>query len=539
MMKKQFYTQLRFSILCMAMFIFPTFPQARILYVDKDAMGLSDGSSWANAFQDLQAAIDVATDGDTIFVAEGKYFPTKRMNGDSSRNASFYINKAISLYGGFTGEQGSEGDLSGRNAANHPVVLSGDIGVPDDTIDNSFHVLYIDHVSDSMLMDGFIIRDGNTFNATGLETIGAGIYNDGQNGRSNPVFVNCRIWDNHATESGGGFMNNAQFGGTCNPLFLHCEFTLNEGSGGGAVTSLSDSEGHASPTFIDCEFKGNTARTAQGAGISCIAHSSTSKPVFINCILTGNHAPNASAFDGFVTGTGQCQPEFINCVFAGNSNGSVRVVDLGMHLSSITVRNSIFWGNGTSHGLTTNGASTDVQYSIMQFGFEGEGNLAEDPQFEETPIAQNTPHTSGDVHLSEGSPAIDAGNNTFVPSAITTDADALPRFIDHTTGEEPGIVDIGPYEVQEAITGTFHLSDDPTVIVYPNPAFNELILTLPFSTEPVRVELYNANGIKVDQKQSAYDRFIHMDLSSFHTGSYFLVVTSGLNSYVRKFIIQH
>ncbi|MCH5597063.1 hypothetical protein [Niabella ginsengisoli] len=38
------------------------------LYVDKDATGSNNGSSWANAYTDLQAAINNASAGQQIFV---------------------------------------------------------------------------------------------------------------------------------------------------------------------------------------------------------------------------------------------------------------------------------------------------------------------------------------------------------------------------------------------------------------------------------------------------------------------------------------
>ena len=53
------------------------------VYVDKDATGLNDGTSWMDAFNDLQDALDVArlySNVDQIWIAHGEYYPTPGTN---------------------------------------------------------------------------------------------------------------------------------------------------------------------------------------------------------------------------------------------------------------------------------------------------------------------------------------------------------------------------------------------------------------------------------------------------------------------------
>jgi len=106
------------------------------IYVDRDASGAGDGSSWANAYTNLQTAIDNATGSDRIWIAEGTYKPTRERPGKVFFDALSYRKKAfvipsekdgLKLYGGF---DGTETALAQRDPTAHRVVLSGDIGRP-------------------------------------------------------------------------------------------------------------------------------------------------------------------------------------------------------------------------------------------------------------------------------------------------------------------------------------------------------------------------------------------------------------------------
>ena len=89
-----------------------------IIYVDQDAAGANDGSSWYNAYRDLQSAVRQAGTGDEIWIAEGVYKPTS----GSDRTATFSVTNGLALYGGFTG---SEAWRHQRDWAVHPVVQRG------------------------------------------------------------------------------------------------------------------------------------------------------------------------------------------------------------------------------------------------------------------------------------------------------------------------------------------------------------------------------------------------------------------------------
>jgi hypothetical protein len=497
-------------------------------YVKATATGTGDGSSWTNAFTNLQAAIDAASVGDTICVAAGTYFPTNRHKGDSLRHSTFYINKDIAVYGGFSGEPGTEGTLTGRDPKVHITTLSGDLGILGDTTDNAFHVVFIDHVSDTMRLDGFDIADGNNFGGVGLETYGAGIYVDAAAGRCNPVMANCTIRDNRGDQSGGGITFFAELGGISRPTLLNCHIIRNTSAGGGGIMGYVEGDGGMLyPMMINCFFQGNTARTAQGSAMSFIVHSATSVPQIINCVVTGNHSPTSSAVEMFLTGTGLAQPTVINSVFSGNNGGSFRVSSIGTVESNIEVRNSIFWNNGFGHGLTTSNAVANVTNSVMQNGFPGDGNLTDDPLFVELPSPQGTPHTDGDVHLLAGSPAIEAGDNGAVPVDIVVDADGLPRIVNINTGEPGGIVDLGAFEYQEAITSTKPIFKTLDWSVYPNPAHDIVTLLIPQSETKTLVTLWSILGTKLISREiPSGQNTVQIKTESLPEGVYVMTIES-------------
>jgi hypothetical protein len=68
-------TKLVLASLCAVFLAAPRAVLGRILYVDDDASGPPDGSSWATAFQHLQDALAGAQAGDEIRVAQGTYYP--------------------------------------------------------------------------------------------------------------------------------------------------------------------------------------------------------------------------------------------------------------------------------------------------------------------------------------------------------------------------------------------------------------------------------------------------------------------------------
>lgn len=226
----------------------------RIWFVDKNATG-GDGSSWTNAFTNLQDALANANDGDQIWVTGGIYKPT-------NEPTSFVLVAGVKIYGGFAG---TEVALQQRDWKVYNTILSGDIGEPG----NSYHVVI---GADRAVLDGFIITGGNA-NGTGADSHGGGLYNSAI---STMTIANCVFSGNNSHGSGGGIYNYSS-----SPTITNCVFTGNISSDGlgGAVYDYS-----SSPRLINCTFSGNAARVGDGMG-----NEASSQPAAFNCIFWDTH----------------------------------------------------------------------------------------------------------------------------------------------------------------------------------------------------------------------------------------------------------
>ena len=138
-MKTQTYHRIRLAPVILFLGLVCTSTFANVIYVNDDAAGSHDGSSWENAFTDIQDALDLAQSGDMLFVAQGTYRPSVEVGGSGSRFQSFQMINGVGIYGGFSG---TETALDQRDIQANETILSGDIGAADDPSDNCYHVFF-------------------------------------------------------------------------------------------------------------------------------------------------------------------------------------------------------------------------------------------------------------------------------------------------------------------------------------------------------------------------------------------------------------
>ena len=356
-----------------------------IYYVDADAEGANNGTSWTDAYTDLQLALAEAVEEDQIWVAEGTYKPTS----GTDRSASFQMVNGVAIYGGFDPTVGVV-DFGDRDWVLHETILSGDLNGDDgedfeNNGENSYHVFY--HPSElaldgTAILDGFTITGGNA-NHLFFDISGGGMLNDG----ASPMLTNCTFSGNSAWDTGGGVHNHA-----------------------------------ASPTLANCTFEGNSANWGGGM------YNTGSSPLLTNCTFEGNSAGGGMS-------NWESSPTLVNCTFFGNST-SVGGGIGNYYSSSPTLTNCILWGNSIPQ-IYDYDSSPDVTYSDVQGGYIGTGNIDADPLFVDS--------ANGDFHLELGSPCIDVGNNA-APYLPEYDFEGEPRIMDGNN-DGAAIVDMGVDEV--------------------------------------------------------------------------------------------
>ena len=184
------------------------------IYVDQNATGANNGTSWANAYKDLQPALIAAVSGDTLRVAQGVYKPT----AGYSRAPTFQLKNRVTLYGGYPTGGGT------RNPAANVTTLSGDIGTVGDNSDNSYHVVTGRETDNTAVLDGFTITGGNASGGD-PDDRGGGMYSKA----GSPTVQNVIFTGNSATNDGGGMYYDA--GGT----LTNVTFAGNAATNGGGM----------------------------------------------------------------------------------------------------------------------------------------------------------------------------------------------------------------------------------------------------------------------------------------------------------------
>ena len=420
----------------------PATVAGKTIYVDDDATGANDGSSWADACKYLQDALADADSADKpveIRVAQGIYRPdrnTAEPNGTGDRTATFQLINAVTLRGAYVGF--AETDPNARDVSLYETILSGDLNGddvevvnPEDLLDepsrsdNSYHVVTGSDIDETAVLDGFTITIGNA-DGSYPDNLGGGMYNR----EGSPTLNNCTFIGNAARDGGGMYNSNAS-----RPVLTNCTFIGNSARvGGGLLNRYNNTK------VTNCTFSGNLAR--EGGGMFNSHDIITSVE---NCIFSGNSAEHGGAIgnESSYTKLSNCTFEenravdygggislsnskstLTNCLFYFNSaeNGNALACSSYIDPYEINITNCILWDDNyeiwNKGGLTITVSYSDIKggqntiYDPYGTTVWGEGNIDNDPCFVDP--------ANNDYHLQSQGGRYDMNTQSWVIDAVTS-----------------------------------------------------------------------------------------------------------------------
>jgi parallel beta-helix repeat protein/predicted outer membrane repeat protein len=305
----------------------------KVIYVDANAPGVNNGSSWTDAYNYLQDALADAQGSVKpveVRIAQGIYKPDENTlypDGSENQSALFKLINGVTIRGGYAGF--GQPDPNKRDISAYCTILSGDIDDNDEPEsgevigDNSRCIVNGSETDDTAVLDGVTIIGGYG----GLGSFGGGMYIE----QGSPTIAHCTFKSNRAEYSGGGICCEWN----SNPTLTDCTFIGNSASGcGGGICTWERL------TLTRCNFDGNSA--SRGGGIY-----NASSPILIDCRFSRNIA---SDFGGGIGSYDFGLATMVGCKFEKNwapEGGGIGVIEGATELTDcIFIENSGYTGGG-------------------------------------------------------------------------------------------------------------------------------------------------------------------------------------------------
>jgi hypothetical protein len=309
-------------------------------------------------------------------------------------------------------------------------------------------------------------------NGNHMMSCGGTIYNKG-----NLTINNCSFLNNKAKTS--GVIHNVDVGANLTIIGSYFDGNSSQTSGGTISTG-------AKATITNCCFKNNSAEQGGAIHNAITGYGTSGNLEITNCIFENNIANKGAA----ISNNGKCT--ITNSLIFGNKDNAGAVYNYGWSertailsvvnstiinnkiglyidnnfLTATTFQNCIFWENTLNDVFIKNNDGVVIQSNNL---------IGEDPLF----------GTNG-YSLQEDSPAIDAGNNTYLTDGVTKDLAGNARIRNNT-------VDMGAYEFQYGSSTGIENASAITTKIYTRP--HTIIVENAISP----VSIYNPTGQLITQ----------------------------------------
>lgn len=300
----------------------------------------------------VQSAIDASLNGDTVLVADGVY------TGSGNRDIDF-LGKAITV----KSENGPENCIIDCAAA---------------FWDNHRGFYFNNGEDRDSVLEGFTITNAYV---TVMCEAGAGIYIGG----ASPTISKCIITDNHA---------RLEPGSLCYCL------------GGGIYIGPG-----GNPLITDCVIRENSAEGwGWGGGIYC----DSSQMTINNCLISNNTAQGVDSSGGGIYCDSSSILTVVNCTIVDNlaSQEGGGIYFFTYNSPTRTITNSIIWSNSPDQINAYDNTNILTDYSDVQDGFPGTGNIDADPLFANS--------ANGDYHLKSTAGRWDPNSESWVIDGNTS-----------------------------------------------------------------------------------------------------------------------
>ena len=184
---------------------------AKVYYVNASYTGSTqNGNSWATPFKTIEKALAVTVDGDQVWVAKGTYM--------SSSPRGYYVDNAITIYGGFAG---TESSVFARDLVLNKTIVQ---------TPSNYNIFNIKKNKD-FILDGVDLTNFGTALISQYDTI-ANSYNLQSGDRYKVTLNNCNVYN--GSNPAAFFhhidlkINNCQFYNFTSNIYISEDYTLND-----------------------------------------------------------------------------------------------------------------------------------------------------------------------------------------------------------------------------------------------------------------------------------------------------------------------